>query len=60
MNKDTKITSQGEARQFAIDWQLWASKQDFDYQEMMDWQDFFTTMASEFDLVDEFAENGLI
>jgi hypothetical protein len=60
MNKDTKITSQGEARQFAVDWQFWNSKQSLSIGELIEWQDFFQKLADEFDLVEEFTENGLI
>ena len=57
---DTTITTQDEARQFAIDWQNWQGEQLLSYGELAEWQDQFATLAKEFDLVDEFKENGII
>ncbi len=54
------IKTQAEARQYAIDWQIWASEQQLSYSELAEWQDIFNELATKFDLVDEFEENGII
>lgn len=59
MQKQTPI-SREQARQYAIDWQNWASEQDMSYGELAAWQDHLHSIALEFDLVDEFRENGII
>lgn len=53
-------TTQEEARQYAIDWQQWASEQDLSMQEVANWGMYFAGIAEEFDLVEEFEENGII
>lgn len=53
-------TTQEEARQYAIDWQNWQAEQSMSYGELIAWQDHLETIAIEFDLVDEFKENGII
>ena len=55
-----KAQTQSEARQAAIDWQNWQADQNLSYAELADWQAVFTMLASEFDLVDEFTENGIV
>jgi hypothetical protein len=52
--------TQEEARQYAIDWQQWASEQSLSYLELAKWGDQFTELAEKFDLTDEFKENGII
>lgn len=59
MNKQTP-TTQAEARQYAIDWQQWASEQNLSLGELIEWQGVFNTIAQKFDLQDEFIENGII
>ena len=59
MNKQTP-TTQAEARQYAIDWQQWASEQNLSLGELIEWQGVFSTIAQKFDLQDEFIENGII
>lgn len=54
------ITTQGDARQFAIDWQVWQAEQSLSYSELAEWNDIFQSLAEHFDLVDEFKENGII
>lgn len=56
----TNITSTDEARQAAIDWQVWASEQNLSYGELTEWQEYFDTLATKFDLTDEFRENGIL
>jgi len=53
-------TTQGDARQYAIDWQNWQPNESLSYSESAEWADHFTTIAEQFDLVDEFEENGII
>lgn len=54
------ITTQAEARQYAIDWQHKTSEQNLSYGELADWQSYFTELATRFDLTEEFKENGII
>jgi len=58
--KKTEIKSIGEARDKAIEWQQWQSNENLSYSELMEWQDYFSTLAKRFDLEDEFNENGII
>ncbi len=60
MDKNKIINTQGEARQYAIDWQEWASEQNLSYGELAEWQDVFEKIAVRFGLVEEFKENGII
>jgi hypothetical protein len=60
MEKNQKITTQEEARQFAIDWQNWQAEQSMSYGELAEWQAVFVELAEKFDLVEEFKENGII
>lgn len=54
------IKTKEEARQMAIDWQGWQSKQSLSYSEVSQWQSYFETLAKKFNLVEEFKENGII
>lgn len=54
------IKSKGDAEDFAIQWQDWQSSQTLDYEEVAKWQNYFEALATEFDLKEEFKENGLI
>lgn len=53
MNKD-------EAREQAIEWQNWQKEQNLSYDEILGWQSYFESIAKEYDLTDEFEENGII
>ena len=55
-----KIKAQNEARQIAIEWQSWASKQSLSYGELAEWAEYFRILAKKFDLENEFKENGII
>ena len=59
MQKQTP-TTQDEARQYAIDWQKWASEQSLSYGEVAEYHGVFLALAEKFDLVEEFKENGII
>ncbi len=54
------VKTKEEAKQYAIDWQNWVSEQNLSYGEMMVWQTIFEKVANEFDLREEFEENGII
>lgn len=56
----TSIKTQGEARQFAIDWQNWQSQTALSYGELAEWQGYFTKLAKKFRLKREFKENSII
>lgn len=60
MDKNTKIETQDQAREFAIDWQTWQAEQSLSYGEMAEWAAFFEELAERFDLTEEFKENGII
>ena len=49
-----------EARQLAIDWQVWAGEQKMYYSELAEWQQAFEDLALNFGLGEEFKENGII
>jgi len=59
MEKRTPKTAD-EARQYAMDWQEWASEQNLPYAHLCYWQGIFMTLAEEFNLIEEFKENGII
>lgn len=59
MKKQTPTTKAG-ARQYAIEWQQWASEQNLSLGELIEWQGVFSTIAQKFDLQEEFIENGII
>jgi hypothetical protein len=54
------ITTKEEARNYAIEWQQWASKQNLSMQELVEWSTIFGDLAEKFDLQEEFKENGII
>lgn len=49
-----------EARQKAIDWQIWQSEQSLSYSELIEWSDYFYKLGKRFGLLREFKENGII
>jgi len=53
-------TTQEDARQFAIEWQHWASDQNLSYGELAEWGAYFEMIGERFDLLEEFKENGII
>ena len=52
--------TQDEARQYAIEWQQWASEQSLSYGELAEWWEVFNELGKKFDLLEEFKENGII
>jgi hypothetical protein len=66
MKKQTPKTKE-EARQYAIEWQKWVSEQNeigkkptLYMSDLMGWQAEFERIGKEFDLTEEFKENGII
>jgi len=55
-----EVTTQDEARQYAIEWQHWAGEQSLSYGELAEWGAIFEELAERFDLVEEFKENCII
>jgi hypothetical protein len=55
-----EITTQEEARQYAIDWQQWASENKMFTSELIEWQQIFEDLALNFDLLEEFKEEGIL
>jgi len=60
MKQAENIKTKEEARQLAIDWQNWTSEQSLSYGELAYWGGVFERLAEQFDLKDEFKENGII
>jgi len=58
--KERTIFTREEARQYAIDWQIWMSNKNLSYGEIAEWQMIFRELAERFDLEEEFKENGII
>jgi hypothetical protein len=59
--KMTEIHTVYEAREKAVAWQHWMSTQSLSYDELAQWQDYFTTLTEKFpELQDEFKENGIL
>jgi len=55
-----KPTTKGEARQYGIDYQNWASENNLSYGEVLFFQNELIKIAKKFRLVKEFKENGII
>lgn len=58
--KITQPINRDEAREQAIEWQQWQSEQSLSYEEMLNWQNHFESIARAYDLTEEFEENGII
>lgn len=56
----TVVRTKEQARQKAIDWQAWSSEQNLSWAEMIHWHEYFDTLAHQFNLIDEFKENGIL
>lgn len=54
------IATPEDARQYAIDWQVWQSEQSLSYGELAEWQEALRELADRFGLTEEFEENGII
>ena len=53
------IQTKDEARNIAIEWQYQQANKDMFYSDLIDTQNFFSGLASKFDLKEEFIENGI-
>lgn len=58
--KKIAVISREEAREQAIDFMNWQSTQNLSYDEILKWQEYFESIAEEYNLTDEFSENGII
>ena len=58
--KKTAVISREEAREQAIDFMNWQATKSMSYDEILEWQDYFVSIAKEYDLIEEFSENGII
>lgn len=54
------VSTEDEAMQVAVDWQVLAAERDYSYQELAEWQRYFTKQAERYNLTEEFKENGII
>jgi hypothetical protein len=54
------IETKEEARQFAVDYQNWASEENMYYSDLLVWSDYFEELGRKFGLLREFKENGII
>jgi hypothetical protein len=55
----TIITTQEQARQYAINWQASQSKKSISWLELVEEIAYLSYLADKFDLIDEFTENGI-
>ncbi len=55
-----EIETAEAARNIAIDWQDWVANQSLSYRELNEWSNFFEILAKDFNLTEEFRENGII
>lgn len=55
-----EVKTKEEARQYAIEWQNWVGEQDLSWEEISKMESDLEDLAIEFDLVEEFEENGII
>ncbi len=60
MTKMKVAETKEEARQQAIDWQRDFSSKKTYWSEIIDDLDYFTKLATKFNLTEEFKENGII
>lgn len=51
---------QQQARDKAVEYQLWASEQNLSYGELYEFAEYFRKLAKRYGLIKEFRENGII
>ncbi len=56
----TQPMNRDEAREQAIDWQAWQAEESLSYEEVLNWQAHFESVADQYELTEEFQENGII
>jgi len=55
------IKTAEQAEELAIEWSNWEPEPQLSWQEIYDWQEFFTALADKFtELRDDFIENAII
>ena len=59
MKKENPKTVE-EARQYAIEWQKWASENKMYWSELIEWHQIFVDLALDWGLTEEFEEEGII
>jgi len=57
---EPEIKTKEQAREYAIDYQQWASTKDLSWGEVIHFSNKLSTIAKKFGLVKEFKENGII
>jgi hypothetical protein len=55
-----KVTSEDQARDIAIEYQMYAGEHDLSYGEIVYFNNRLEDIASKFGLLDEFKENGVL
>jgi len=55
-----QVRTADEARNLAIDWQIWQSDQSLSYADVVEWQNYFEKLARKFRLTKEFKTEGII
>ena len=58
--KRIKITNKAEARDYAIQWQMWQADQALSLGELTLWQNYFEALGRKYGLLTEFKENAII
>ncbi len=56
----SEIKNADDARQYAIDWQQWASEQSLSYGELIEYTILFEELGKSYNLTEEFSINGII
>lgn len=57
----SEVKTADEARDLALDWQIWMGEHDSSYGELISYQEYFEALAEKFpELMDEFKENAII
>lgn len=54
------VTTEEEARDLAIEWQHWQAEQALSWNELMEWQYGFIKLGRQYNLTDEYIENGVL
>jgi hypothetical protein len=58
--KKIPLKTEEEAKDYAIKWQKWVSEQNLSYMELVHWQEYWNAIGHNFNLLEEFKENGII
>ena len=52
--------AKNKIRDLAVEWQLDFCNNNYSWLELLQWQEFFSTKAKRYGLVNKFRENGII